>query len=105
MKTDTATKGRWIGVRRAGLRHRRGHAQPPRLRQRQRLGGLHLHLGDDHDDPRGLQNPGGSGRSATTGRAASSFTIDVNLADGQVHDLALYAVRLGYRGPQESRSR
>jgi hypothetical protein len=52
-------------------------------------------------DVRALQNPGGSGRSASTWYSTTSFTIDVNLTDGQQHLLALYAVDWPYRGIQE----
>ncbi len=41
-------------------------------------------------DPRALQDAGGSGRIAACWYAPSSFTIDVNLTDGQTHDLELY---------------
>ncbi len=41
-------------------------------------------------DPRALQDAGGSGRIAATWYSASSFTVDVNLTDGQTHDLELY---------------
>ncbi|HZW34270.1 MAG TPA: hypothetical protein VFF52_26340, partial [Isosphaeraceae bacterium] len=43
-------------------------------------------------DPRGLETPGGSGRMIACWYTTTSFTIDVNLTDGQAHDLALYAV-------------
>jgi hypothetical protein len=37
----------------------------------------------------------------TTWYSSSSFTIDVNLTDGQVHDLALYAVDWDSAGRNE----
>src|SRR5271157_2633932 len=40
--------------------------------------------------PRALQNASGSGRMAACWYSASSFTVDVNLTDGQKHDLELY---------------
>ena len=52
-------------------------------------------------DPRGLEAPGGSGGSAACWYSASSFTIDVGLTDGQVHDLALYAVDWDQKGRSE----
>jgi hypothetical protein len=44
-------------------------------------------------DTRGLQIPpnGSAGRIASVWYSATSFTIDVNLTDGQAHQLALYA--------------
>ena len=41
-------------------------------------------------DPRALQVPGSSNRVAAVWYSATSFTVDVNLADGQTHDLELY---------------
>ncbi len=43
-------------------------------------------------DVRALQNSAGTGREATAWYASSSFTIDVNLTDGQSHEVALYAL-------------
>jgi hypothetical protein len=43
-------------------------------------------------DPRALETAGGTGRIAACWLSATSFTVDVNLADGAAHDLALYAV-------------
>ena len=41
-------------------------------------------------DPRALQVPGSSNRVAAVWYSATSFTVDVNLGDGQTHDLELY---------------
>ena len=41
-------------------------------------------------DPRALQVPGSSNRVAAVWYSATSFTVDVNLGDGQAHDLELY---------------
>ncbi len=41
-------------------------------------------------DVRALQAPGGSGRIAACWYAGSSFKVDLNLTDGQAHDLELY---------------
>ena len=50
-------------------------------------------MGRDIDRSAGaLQNPGGSGRIAACWYSASSFTVNVNLTDGQLHDLELYFV-------------
>ena len=43
-------------------------------------------------DVRALQNPGGSGRMASLWFNAPSFTMDVNLKDGNTHQVALYAL-------------
>jgi hypothetical protein len=44
------------------------------------------------NDTRALQKPGGTDRAAGCWYSASSFTIDVNLTDGQPHQVALYSV-------------
>ena len=41
-------------------------------------------------DPRALQVPGSSNRVAAVWLTHTSFTVDVNLGDGQAHDLELY---------------
>ena len=46
-------------------------------------------------DPRALQTAGGTSRIAAGWYSATSFTVDVDLTDGQVHDLELYLARLG----------
>jgi hypothetical protein len=43
-------------------------------------------------DVRGLQKASGSERIAATWYAATSFTVDVALTDGQTHEVALYCV-------------
>ena len=50
---------------------------------------------------RGLQNPSGSGRIAAAWYSSTSFTINVNLTDGQAHDIALYAVDWDSHGRSE----
>ena len=40
--------------------------------------------------PRALQTANGSSRIAACWYSATSFTVDVNLTDDQMHDLALY---------------
>ena len=52
-------------------------------------------------DVRALQNPGGSGRSATAWYSSTGFTINLDLTDGQVHDLELYAVDWDNKGRSE----
>ena len=48
--------------------------------------------------PPALQNAGGSGRIAACWYAPTSFTVDVDLTDGQAHDLALYFIDWGDNG-------
>ncbi len=86
---------------RAGLRHRGGAGQPPLLRHVSVAGASTWTWASSTTDPRGLEAPGGSGSSAACWYSASSFTIDVDLTDGQVHDLALYAVDWDNQGRSE----
>ncbi len=44
------------------------------------------------NDPRALQNGANTGRIAATWFSTSSFSFDVNLTDGKMHQVALYAV-------------
>jgi hypothetical protein len=53
-------------------------------------------------DPRGLQNPNGSGgRIAAAWYSSTSFTVTIDLTDGQAHDIALYAVDWDDHGRSE----
>ena len=52
-------------------------------------------------DPRALQVPGSSNRVAAVWYSATSFTVDVNLGDGQTHDLELYFVDWDNKGRSE----
>ncbi len=52
-------------------------------------------------DPRALQVAGGSSRIAATWYASTSFTVDVNLTDGQQHDLELYFLDWDKQGRSE----
>ncbi len=52
-------------------------------------------------DPRALQVAGGSSRIAATWYASTSFTVDVDLSDGQQHDLELYFLDWDKQGRSE----
>ena len=77
-------------LRHPGLRRHRQRGQPAQLRHHRALGRVDLHLGREHDRPRALQNPGGTGRIAACLVLRPRFTVDVDLTDGQTHDLELY---------------
>lgn len=53
-------------------------------------------------DPRALQTCDGSSRLAATWYNDSSFSLNVNLTDGNVHQLALYAVDWDAQGRSET---
>ena len=52
-------------------------------------------------DPRALQTPSGTSRIAACWYSATSFTVDVNLTDGQTHDLVLYFLDWDQEGRSE----
>jgi Putative Ig domain len=52
-------------------------------------------------DPRALAIPGGSSGIASCWYSSSSFTFDVNLTDGNTHQIALYAVDWDLQGRTE----
>ena len=52
-------------------------------------------------DPRALQVPGSTNRVAAVWYSATSFSVDVNLTDGQTHDLELYFTDWDNRGRAE----
>ena len=53
-------------------------------------------------DPRALQAPGGIGRVAGDWYSTTSFTVDVNLTDGQTHELELYLLDWNKAGIAET---
>src|SRR5439155_591183 len=52
-------------------------------------------------DARALQTASGTGRIAACWYSFTSFTVDVNLTDGQAHNLALYALDWSNSGRSE----
>ena len=52
-------------------------------------------------DVRALQNAANTGRIASTFYAGTSFSFDLNLTDGQTHELSLYAVDWDNKGRSE----
>ena len=53
-------------------------------------------------DPRALQTGSGSGRIASTWYNSGTFTFDVNLTDGNLHQFALYALDWDANGRTET---
>jgi hypothetical protein len=53
-------------------------------------------------DTRGLQNSTGTARLAATWYNLTSFSIDVNVTDGQTHQIALYALDWDSKGRSET---
>jgi Bacterial Ig domain len=91
IKTDTTTEGTWIGT--YGTQGYDIVGRPADLPLHDTItpsGQSTLAWSHATDDPRALQFPHGSRRIAEAWYSATSFQVDVNLADGQSHDLELY---------------
>ena len=63
---------------------------------------IDLDLADSTIDARGLSEPTGIGAQPPRCWYSQSFTIDVNLTDGQLHDLTLYALDWDHKGPERA---
>jgi hypothetical protein len=102
IKADTTTQGNWIGTYGGqGYDIEGGAASLPSYASVKVNGASTYTWASPTTDPRGLANPGGSGATATCWYSSSGFTIAVGLSDGQVHDLALYAVDWWGQGRSE----
>jgi uncharacterized protein YjdB len=59
--------------------------------------------GEPANDPRALEEPGSSsGRILATWESQSSFSFDLNLTDGNSHEISFYALDWDYRGRLET---
>jgi hypothetical protein len=89
---DGVTKGNWIGTYGSQGYDIEGKASDlPSYATVTVTGATSYTMAASTTDVRALENPSGSGRSATEWYG-SSFTIDVNLTDSQQHLLTIYAV-------------
>ena len=106
-KKDTTTQGNWQGVYGTqGYDIVSGAASLPAYATVTPAGASTYTWTTTSSDPRALQTPGSSNRIAACWYAATSFTIDVNLTDGQTHDIALYLLDWDNAGAaSRSRSR
>jgi subtilisin family serine protease len=102
VKNDTTTQGTWVGAYGAQGYDIEGFAPGLPSYATMNIAGASTYTwAASTTDPRALENPpSGPARSARTWYG-SSFTIDMNLGDGQAHDLALYAVDWDNGGRQE----
>ena len=102
VKTDTTTQGNWIGV--YGSNGAEVIPDTPNLPSYATVspsGYLTYIATTQTTDVRALQNPGGVGRVSACWFSVTSFTVNVNLNDGQSHVLSLYACDWGYKGRVE----
>ena len=100
VKTDTTTQGNWQNVYgQDGYNVIEDAVSDPSYAQVQAIGNSPYIWGTSPSDPRDLQEVGSSNRIAASWFSSSSFTIDVNITDGQTHQVALYALDWdGYGG-------
>ena len=102
LKQDATTQGSWIGTYGAqGYDIVSGPTSLPAGDTVTPSGQSTYTWTTTSSDPRALQVPGSSNRVAAVWYSATSFTVDVNLADGQTHDLELYFVDWDNKGRGE----
>ncbi len=105
LKTDTTTEGTWMGVYGTNGYNVVGattkNPNYPSYATVTASGYLTYTWSSNTTDVRGLQNPSGSGRIAAAWYSATSFTVDLNITDGNFHNIALYAVDWDNHGRSE----
>jgi hypothetical protein len=92
VKRDTATKGNWVGTYGSqGYNIIGSSASYPSYATVKTVGASTGTFDATTTDPRALQNASGTGRTAACW-FGSTYSVGVNLTDGQAHDLTLYAI-------------
>ena len=91
VRTDTTTQGNWIGTYGSqGYDLFTAGSSLPSYATVTDTGANPYTWDSNTTDPRALQTVSGTGRVASCLYSPTSFTVDVDLTDGQMHDLALY---------------
>ncbi len=91
LESDTTTQGTWEGIYGAqGSDIVGGPISPPSDATIRPSGQSAYTWTTTSNDARALQLPGSSNRVAAVWYSTTSFSVDVNLGDGQEHDLELY---------------
>ncbi len=102
VKSDTATQGNWEGIYGSqGDDIVGGPSTLPSYASVTPKGNL-LYTWPTATAPQSLQIPGSSNRIAAVWYAPTSFTVDVNLTDGNTHDLELYFLDYDNKGRAEN---
>jgi hypothetical protein len=100
--TDTTTQGNWIGTYgKSGYDLFDVGSSLPSYASVVDQGGALYAWTTNTTDPRALELPSGTGRAAAIAYAPTSFTIDLNLTDGNTHLLALYFLDWDNQGRSE----
>jgi|SRR5579871_233169 len=103
IKTDVTTMGNWKGVYGSdGYAVMGDSTAYPAYAAVNPAGQAFWMWAASTSDPRALQQASAGGRVAGTWYSSSSFTIDVNLTDGQTHQVALYCLDWDYMSRVES---
>jgi hypothetical protein len=93
VKKDTPTEGSWIGAYGTQGYNVIGSAFTyPSYAVVTPSGNQNWTWAASTSDTRALQTPGGGSRIAACWYSGSSFTVTIDLTDGQIHDVALYFV-------------
>jgi hypothetical protein len=93
IKRDTTTEGNWIGTYGSqGYNIIGSSVSYPSYATVTVAGATNSSFVASTTDPRALENSSGIGRTAGIWVSSTTFTVDVNLTDGQAHDLTFYAV-------------
>jgi hypothetical protein len=92
--TDTVTEGNWQGKYGAGgyFIANTSYQSPPGYAGFTEQNGTAYTWVSSTTDPRALAIPGGSGGVASCWYSGSSFSFDVNITDGNSHQIALYGL-------------
>ncbi len=102
LKQDTTTQGNWIGTYGSqGYDIIGSSANLPSYATITPSGQANYTWASSTTDPRALETAAGSSRIAACWYQSTSFSVTVNLTDGQVHDLELYLVDWDKRGRSE----
>jgi hypothetical protein len=100
--SDTTTRGNWIGTYGSqGYDIVSGPTSLPLQVTVTPTGQLTYTYTTTSSDPRALQVPGTTNRVAAVWYSSTSFTVGVNLGDGQAHKLELYFLDWDNRGRGE----
>ncbi|HYL92444.1 MAG TPA: cohesin domain-containing protein, partial [Alphaproteobacteria bacterium] len=103
VKTDTATQGTWKGVYGAdGEAIANDSANYPTYAQVSFNGATPYTWTPSTTDVRALQKGAASDRIASVWYASTRFTIDVNLMDGNLHEVGLYCLDWDNTGRSET---
>ena len=98
---DTTTKGNWIGTYGGQGYDILGNGSSLPSYATITSSGTTSYTWPSTTDPRALQDAVGTGRIASAWYSSTSFSVDVNLTDGQQHLLSIYAVDFDSGGRSE----